>query len=140
MPDILGSGASGPFRQGRAAGGARFDRLEGAWHRDGRLWFTDTAGGDAGCGVLWSLQDDAGDGRLTALLVAAAESEADHLDNVTVSPRGGVLMCEDGGGRGPGHTPDGGLGSRLIGVDARGGAFAFAENAGRCWSMYRPRA
>jgi secreted PhoX family phosphatase len=124
LPEVLGTGASGPFLQGRAGGGARFLRLEGAWWRDGALWFTDTSAGAAGSGVLWALRPAGDGGELTAVFVSGAEVEADHVDNVTVSPRGGVVMCEDGGGR-----DDRPGGSRLIALDADGAAFPFAENA-----------
>ncbi|HSG91487.1 MAG TPA: alkaline phosphatase PhoX [Pseudomonadales bacterium] len=130
LPEVLGSGPSGPWLQGRSAGAARFVRLEGAWWREGRLWFTDTAGGEAGSGVLWSLEDSPRGGQLTAVFVARGETHADHVDNVTLSPVGGVLMCEDGGGRDEGGGGrDGRGGSRLLSLDEQGAAFAFAENA-----------
>lgn len=77
------------FNQGAAQGGARFNRLEGAWHSDGRMFFTSTQGGDARRGQV-SLFDI----RQTLALVFESPGEAtlDLPDSITVSPRGG-LVC-----------------------------------------------
>ena len=130
FPPIGGVGRSGPYLQGEALGGARFARGEGCWYQGGVIYFVDTSGGPAGKGVLWAYQPPAdemhGQGRLTAIFVSPNDMTADNPDNVTVSPNGGLLMCEDGGG----HTDDGGafVGARLIGLDRDGSAFSFAEN------------
>lgn len=122
---ILYLGPSGPYLQGAAAGGARFARLEGCWFDGSSIWFTDTSGGLAGEGALWrydppeSLDRLDGRGLLTAVFVSTGRLEADNVDNVTVSPRGGVLMCEDGGNT---------AGTRLIGLTPEGEAFPFAVN------------
>lgn len=118
-------GPSGPYSQGRADGAANFSRLEGCWFADGSVYFADTTGGPAGDGVLWRYdppetlgrQDDRG--RLTAVFVSSGRPEADNIDNVTVSPRGGIVMCEDGG------NPEG---TRLVGLTPEGEAFPFAVN------------
>jgi secreted PhoX family phosphatase len=129
FPAIQGSGRSGPFLQGEAAGAAVFSRGEGCWHDDGIVYFVDTAGGPAGKGVVWALDLRPGGRRtptLTALFVSQSEEAADNPDNVTVSPRGGLLLCEDGGGQVTGDTRN--FGTRLIGVGRRGTSFVFAEN------------
>ena len=47
-------------------------------------------------------------------------------DNLTVSPGGGLLICEDGNGRTEG---DGfGIGNRLMGLNGAGDAYVFAKN------------
>ena len=124
FPPTNGAGRSGPYRQGEALGGARFNRGEGCWYAHGVVYFVDTSGGPAGKGAVWAYQP--AKSLLTAIYVSPADTEADNVDNVTVSPRGGLLLCEDGGG----HTPAGAAfrGTRLIGVDQRGVAFEFAEN------------
>jgi uncharacterized protein len=138
FPPIEGTGRSGPFRQGEEAGGAVFRRGEGCWYGDDVIWFVDTSGGPAGKGTVWALDLDRrrgghGHGRgrggramLTAVFVSPDEDTADNPDNITVSPRGGLLVCEDGGGR----VADDGtqLGARLVGINDRGGSFHFAEN------------
>ena len=102
FPPIAGAGRSGPYLQGEAAGGAQFARLEGAWYKDGVVYFTDTSAGPVGKGVVWAYQPDpAGDGgtdHLTAIFSSPDESVADNPDNVTVGPFGLVILCEDGGG------------------------------------------
>jgi uncharacterized protein len=129
LPDILGAGRSGPFLQGEAGGGATFSRMEGAWHHRGVIYLVDTAGGAAGKGVVWALRPGRGHraAQLTALFVSPEDAVADNPDNITVSPRGGLLTCEDGGGRVTGTTRD--FGTRLVGINRRGGSFVFAENA-----------
>jgi secreted PhoX family phosphatase len=63
---------------------------------------------------------------LTAVFVSQNEEVADNPDNITVSPRGGLVLCEDGGGL----VVDGArrFGTRLLGVNRRGGSFVLAEN------------
>jgi secreted PhoX family phosphatase len=123
---FLYTGPSTPYSQGSAGGGARFARLEGCWYSGGSIWFTDTTGGPAGEGALWrydppeKLGRTDGRGLLEAVFVAEGRPVADNPDNVTVSPRGGVLMCEDGG------NP---AGTQLIGLTPDGAPYTFAVNA-----------
>lgn len=144
LPSIEGTGRSGPFMQGEAQGGATFNRGEGCWYHNGVVYFVDTAGGNAGEGVVWALElpesgfsnhplfghprwpGRGGRGRLTAIFVSVDARQANNPDNITVSPRGGILVCEDGGGL----VEDGErvLGTRLVGINRDGTAFPFAEN------------
>lgn len=134
LPPISGTGRSGCFLQGEALGGARFARGEGCWYHRGVVYMVDTSGGPAGKGVVWAylpgghgpwghLRRD----KLLALFVSPDERSADNPDNITVSPRGGILVCEDGGGILDGQG-DRVSGTRLIGIDRNGGSFAFAQN------------
>ena len=130
FPSIEGAGKSGPFLQGEAQGGATFSRGEGCWYHRGTIYFVDTSAGPVGKGVIWALQtrgqDRHGHDRLTALFVSQSEEAADNPDNVTVSPRGGILVCEDGGGQVVDGTRT--FGTRLIGIGTKGHSFVFAEN------------
>ena len=58
--------------------------------------------------------------------MSPSEELADNPDNITISPRGGILVCEDGGGL----VGDNGreFGCRLLAISRRGEAFVFAEN------------
>src|SRR3546814_20819601 len=47
-------GITGVLRQGLAAGGARFTRLEGCIATDGVVYFTSTDGGDLAAGQVWA--------------------------------------------------------------------------------------
>jgi secreted PhoX family phosphatase len=129
LPAILGVGRSGPFLQGEAQGEEVFSRLEGCWHDRGVVYVVDTGGGPVGKGVVWALdlrRRGPGKPTLTAIFVSQNEELADNPDNITVSPRGGLVLCEDGSGLVVDGTRR--FGTRLVGVDRRGGSFIFAEN------------
>ncbi|MEL7045312.1 MAG: alkaline phosphatase PhoX, partial [Pseudomonadota bacterium] len=124
FPDISGSGRSGPYMQGEALGGARFSRLEGCWYKDGVIYFIDTNAGPVGKGTIWAYQPDIE--RLTVIYASPSEEAMDNPDNVTISPRGGMLICEDGGGLvNSGARVNG---TRLVGIQPNGESFFFAEN------------
>lgn len=86
--------AAGVVAQGLAQGGTRFARLEGCWYRDSIVYFASTSGGDAGCGQIWRY--DAASSRLRLLYESPDAATLDSPDNLTVTPRGGLLICEDG--------------------------------------------
>ncbi|WP_313085769.1 PhoX family protein [Pseudomonas sp.] len=120
---------SGPFVQARQAGALSMSRGEGICHRDGKLYIVDTsAGTDAqgragyGRGAVW-VHDLATD-RLTCLFASTDAEIANNPDNITISPRGGVVLCEDGGGVQDAY----GFGERLLGLTAAGEAYIFAKN------------
>ncbi len=130
-PDPTGAGTDpqAVHRQGRERGAARFSRLEGCWHGDGRIYFHATDGGDAGCGQVWAYEP--GRERLTLVFESPGPEVLDRPDNLTVSPRGGLLLCEDG----PGQV------QRVRGLTPAGEIFDFARNlvndrefAGACFA------
>lgn len=133
------NGASGPYLQARPKGATRFQRLEGCWWNTARkeVVFNDTEGGpgllrdDRGEGAVWSY--DPRSGKLKCLFVSALPDpsspagpnnvpSADNPDNITVSPKGDIFLCEDGG-----RDVDG-LGLSLLGLTDRGQTFEFARN------------
>ena len=130
FPPIEGTGRSGPFLQGEAAGGAVFRRGEGCWYQRDVIYFVDTSGGIAQRGSVFALELPEepvnGFGRLQAIFVSPDEETADNPDNITLSPRGGIVLCEDGGGQVVGGERT--FGARLIGINRRGESFVFAEN------------
>jgi secreted PhoX family phosphatase len=84
----------GVLRQGLDRGGAIFSRLEGAIFGDGRLYVTATDGGEAKMGQVWEI-----DPRRDLLRLVFESPGAPVLnmpDNLTLSPRGGLVLCEDG--------------------------------------------
>jgi uncharacterized protein len=89
------------FQQGYAAGGAVFSRLEGAFRGLDRVYFHSTDGGDSRLGQVWEYvpSDPSSGGQPTLRLIFESTDPAvlDHPDNVCVSPRGGLVICEDGG-------------------------------------------
>jgi secreted PhoX family phosphatase len=121
---------AGPTIQALAAGCARMSRGEGIWHAAGRMFIVDTGAGVDGSnrpgqgeGCVWELT--LATMRLRALFVSGAATAGNNPDNVTVSPRGGIVLCEDGGA-----SPDAfGSGVRLLGLDPQGQAYIFCKSA-----------
>jgi uncharacterized protein len=146
------------FNQGWAKGGAKFNRLEGCWEDEGTIFFVSTSGGDVkngdvnsdgyreGFGQVWAYRPGRrGGGTLTLLFESRSGEEADSPDNLTVTPRGGLLMCEDDASSAYVDTHPLAPGiehvNRLIGLTRRGQPFEFAVNvlngselAGACFS------
>jgi uncharacterized protein len=124
-----GGSASGPFLQGWERGALRMSRGEGIWHHHGKFYIVDTSTGvDAqnrpgrGEGAVWEYNPRTH--LLKAIFVSHNAVDANNPDNITVSPRGGILLCEDGGG-----VEDGfGFGDRLVGITRDGGSYVFAKN------------
>ena len=95
------------FNQGWAKGGAKFNRLEGCWEDDGTIFFVSTSGGDVkngdvnadgyaeGFGQVWAYRAGRSGGRLRLVYESPSGSEMDSPDNLTVTPRGGLITCED---------------------------------------------
>lgn len=90
------------FRQGRREGAVAFARLEGCWYGDGSVFFHDTEGGAERCGQVWQYVPDGrgrdAGGRLVLVFESPGRDVLDGPDNITVSPRGGLVICEDGDG------------------------------------------
>ncbi len=107
------------FAQGRLKGAARFQRLEGAWWGDRVGYFISTSGGAEQCGQVFELDPRAG--TLKLIYESPRAGECDYPDNVTVSPRGGLLLCEDSGNGASASE-------RLIGLTMHGQTFTFASN------------
>jgi uncharacterized protein len=121
--------ASGPFLQAWAGGGLWLSRGEGVCHHDGSIFLVDTeAGIDAvgrpgrGAGAVWKY--DLKERTLRAIFVSPAPRVGDNIDNVTVSPRGGLLLCEDGDHGDDEHA----TGTRLVGITREGDSYEFAKN------------
>ena len=91
-------------------------RGEGCWYDDGKIYFVSTSGGAAGLGQIFCF--DPRRQQLTVVFESTSTSEVDGPDNIAVSPRGSILMCEDGG-----SNP-----KRLVGLTQSGETFTFCEN------------
>lgn len=101
--------------QAQARGAAIFGRLEGAWYGNGRIYVITTDGGPAGQGQVFEL-DPATD-ELRVLFASPSEEVLNAPDNMCVSPRGGLVLCEDGGGT-----------EYVHGLTTEGEIFPFAAN------------
>ena len=130
-PAPLTGDLSAVFAQGFAKGAARFSRLEGCWWGDGGAYFQATDGGNARVGQVWFYKPRGTDrGELTLVFESPSADLLDSPDNVTVSPRGGIVLCEDGPGE-----------QFVRGLTRDGRIFDFARNlvntgefAGACFS------
>jgi uncharacterized protein len=128
LPDASGL-LSGPFLQAWNAGALRMSRGEGCWYFNGKIYVVDTSTGvDAGGrrgrgdGAVWEL--DLATMTLKAIFVSTDPVAGNNPDNITVGPRGGVLLCEDGGG----VADEFGFGDRLMGLLPNGQSYIFAKN------------
>ena len=98
-PPNAGSDRLAVFRQGVEQGAARFARLEGAFHGDGGIYVVSTNGGDATAGQVFHYRPTGADtGELTLVFESPSHDVLDSPDNIVLSPRGGLIMCEDGSG------------------------------------------
>jgi len=94
-------------RQGWAQGAAYFSRLEGSAYDDGVVYFTSTQGGGPAETALGPIADGYGNGSgqiwgyhirsqtLRMLYQSPGPDVLDFPDNVTTSPRGTLVVCED---------------------------------------------
>jgi len=146
------------FNQGWEQGGAKFNRLEGCWYDDGTIFFVSTSGGDVkngdvnedgyeeGFGQVWAYEPNRhGGGTLMLVYESPGGEVLDAPDNMTVTPRGGLVVCEDDASSEyvDSHPLAPGIEhiNRVIGITQRGQAFEFAVNvlngselAGVCFS------
>lgn len=141
--------SSSVFRQARQRGAAIFQRLEGIWWGDGVTYFVSTSGGEVEQGQIWEYKPAGRSGGHLKLVYESPDPEVlTFPDNLGVTPRGGLLLCEDTGYvRSETNFLDDGTGQapfaeqKLIGLTRRGRVFDFAVNildskewAGACWS------
>jgi len=84
------------YNQGFAKGAAQFARLEGCWYGDNSIFFNATSGGDARAGQVW--QYHIGREELQLIFESPSAAVLNSPDNICVSPRGGIVICEDGSG------------------------------------------
>jgi secreted PhoX family phosphatase len=125
---VSGQTLSSVFVEGLAAGGARFRRLEGCWYGSGKIYFISTNGGNMGFGQVWVYDPTAE--TITLIVESSNHDMFDGPDNVCVTPRGGLVFCEDATAA-----------QFLIGVSQSGEVFQLARNlrntiefAGACFS------
>lgn len=100
----------------QATDAAIIERGEGCWYDDGKIYFCSTSGGAANDGQIFVY--DPRREKLTLLFESIGPQEVDGPDNICVSPRGSILMCEDGG-RNP---------KLCVGLTQSGVTFPFIEN------------
>jgi secreted PhoX family phosphatase len=126
------------FLNGLEKGAAVFARLEGCWFGEGSVFFHDTVGGPHAGGHVWQYVPGDGEGRggpadqgrLRRVVESPGTEVLNNPDGLCVSPRGGLVLCEDGSGV-----------QHLRGLTRDGAIFDVAQNrlnqaefAGACFS------
>ncbi len=121
--------ASGPFLEAWSRGALRMTRCEGICFHAGKIYVVDTKAGTGlfgrrghGHGAVWEY--DPRTEELYAMFVSGAKDVADNPDNVTVSVRGGMVLCENGKPLSGNYGP----GTRLLGLTKAGASYPFAMN------------
>ena len=105
--------------QGIAQGAATFARLEGCWFgNDRKIYIVSTSGGATRQGQIWMYDPKAE--TIQLLFESPGAAVLNAPDNITVSPRGGLVLCEDGSGE-----------EFMHGLTVDGEIFKFAKNAVR---------
>jgi hypothetical protein len=112
--------------QGFGKGAAVFARGEGMWAGDGVVYFACTNGGQAKKGQIWKYTPSPDEGQSTELAQPGRlelfcepndSTLIENADNLTVTPWGDVMVCEDG------KQDD-----RLVGITPQGSIYTFAHN------------
>ena len=106
----------GVYQQGKDQGAVTFARLEGCWFANGLVYLDSTNGGQQSLGQIW--QYDPREEVLQLIFESPGADVLDSPDNIAVSPRGGLVLCEDGD-----VVPH-----RVHGMTPEGQLFKFAEN------------
>lgn len=102
--------------QGLRQGACSFRRGEGAWYGNGVIYICSTSGGATGKGQIFGY--DPRRETLTLVYESTGAGVCDGPDNVAWSPRGSLILCEDGGA----------AVKRLHGLTVDGAIFPFCEN------------
>jgi secreted PhoX family phosphatase len=117
-PDAADEKENAVYLEGHSKGAATFARLEGIWYGNQTLYFTSTSGGENRLGQVWQYRPEGeASGSLTLLFESPGEAVLDMPDNLCISPRGNLLLCEDG------HAEQ-----YLRGLSREGLIFDFARN------------
>lgn len=95
---------------------AIISRGEGCWYDMGKIYFVSTSGGEKSLGQIWCY--DPRLEKLTLIYESRQAEDVDGPDNIAISRRGGIILCEDGD-----SNP-----KRLIGLTNLGQTFEFAKN------------
>jgi secreted PhoX family phosphatase len=126
--------ASGPYAEAVSKGALTMSRGEGISYHNGALAIVDTSFGrdsadrdGRGLGCVWIYTPSRSHperGILKLIYAAAARVAGNNPDNLIISPRGGILTCDDGDS----VEDQFGRGNRLMGYTAAGEAYIFAKN------------
>lgn len=119
------------YQEGIEKGGATFARLEGCWYGNGSIYLNATNGGDARLGQIFKYTPVGNArGELVLLFESGDPKVMNSPDNLCVSPKGALAICEDAD-----------TDVHIRGLTREGTVFDFAKNllndsefAGSCFS------
>lgn len=104
-----------PHEDAETKGGARFNRLEGAYFEGGAFWFDDTAGGEKRLGQVFRYLPATE--TLELFYEGTDANKMESPDNITITPWGDLWFAEDGDGE-----------NRVMGITPDGEVYKFASN------------
>lgn len=84
----------GVYSQGHTQGGSPFQKLEGCWWGNDRCYFVASHGGRKQKGQVWAYTPRTE--TLELIFESPSSDVLDCPDNLCVSPRGALVLCEDG--------------------------------------------
>jgi len=93
VPGAPGS-YGGVRAQGLMQGASSIVRGEGCWYGNGVIYVCSTSGGAAGNGQIFAY--DPRRETFTLVYESTGDGALDNPDNIAVSPRGSLILCEDG--------------------------------------------
>jgi uncharacterized protein len=137
-PDPAGAEANSStvHMEGASKGAARFQRLEGCFWGDGSVYFNSTNGGNIRAGQIWQYRPTSRDeGELRLVFESPSRDVLEGPDNLCVTRRGGLVICEDAGGEQyiRGLTKEGEI-LNLVRAPLEAGKLRPTEFAGCCFS------
>jgi hypothetical protein len=109
---------AGVVTQGLAAGATAFVSLEGCFYHKKSVYFTSKAGGRARAGQIFRL--DIAQNTLQMIFESTGHNGFSGPDNIVLSPRGSLIICEDRLGLFK-------KGQYIAGLDSVGELFAFCQ-------------
>lgn len=118
---------AGVVNQGLLAGGTAFVSLEGCGFEEGSVYFTSKAGGKAKAGQVFRL--DVNTNTIELIFEAVDKRSFSGPDNIVVSPRGSLIICEDRLGISK-------RGQHIAGLDKAGELFAFCQLNPHLYARY----
>ena len=96
-PFVTGTSYGGVVTQGLAQGASSIRDGEGCWYGNGVIYVCSTSGGAHGKGQIFAY--DPRRETFTLVFESGGDSDVTNPDNIAWSPRGSLILCEDGGDR-----------------------------------------